>query len=148
MSAALPFTITGTTIPGKRLGSKLGFPTANLDYPLASVLPPNGVYIAQATVAGVRYHAILNQGHHPTTPEGRATIETHLLGYNGRDLYGQQLTLCYLHYLRPELKFDTLDALIAQMRQDETDAEVWFALHQPELLACDQTDVCGNPIKR
>ena len=133
MTDMLPFTISGQTVRGKRLGTELGFPTANLDYPPGSALPPNGVYVAQATVEGRRYAAILNQGRHPTAPEGRATIETHLLDYAGGDLYGRHLTLCYLHFLRPERRFASLAALKAQLCADEADALLWIGAHATEL---------------
>jgi len=129
----LPFTIRGTTVHGKRLGTELGFPTANLDYPAHSALPPDGIYVAEAFVDGRRYAAILNQGYHPTTPEGRATIETHLLDYVGGDLYGKQLTLRYLHFLRPEARFDTLEALKAQMTVDRLNALRWIEAHERSL---------------
>lgn len=125
MSASLPFAISGVTVHGKRLGTELGFPTANLTYPPHTVLPDNGVYIALAEVQGRRYTAILNQGHHPTAPEGCPTIETHLLDYAGGDLYGKQLTLTYLRYLRPETRFATLCALQAQLAADVAEARRW-----------------------
>ncbi len=131
MSERLPFTIGGRTVRGKRLGTELGFPTANLDYPSGVQLPENGVYVASALVDGRRYVAILNQGRHPTAPQGRATIETHLLGYEGGELYGRELTLTYLAYLRPERKFATLAALRAQLAQDEAEALRWVRLHGP-----------------
>jgi riboflavin kinase/FMN adenylyltransferase len=68
MSERLPFTIGGRTVRGKRLGTELGFPTANLAYPAGAALPENGVYVASALVDGKRYVAILNQGMHPTAP--------------------------------------------------------------------------------
>ena len=122
MIAQLPFTLSGVTVRGKRLGTELGFPTANLCYPPATDLPGNGVYVALAEVDGQRYPAILNQGHHPTAPEGRPTIETHMLGYAGGDLYGKRLTLTYLQFLRPERQFATLDALKAQLNADAAEA--------------------------
>jgi len=133
MNPSLPFTISGTTVHGKRLGTELGFPTANLDYPAHSALPPNGIYVAEAFVDGRRYAAILNQGYHPTTPEGRATIETHLLDYAGGDMYGKHLTLRYLHFLRPEERFHTLEALKAQMTVDKLNALRWIGVHEPSL---------------
>lgn len=133
MNTSLPFTISGTTVRGKRLGTELGFPTANLDYPAAATLPPDGIYVAEALVDGRCYAAILNQGYHPTTPEGRATIETHLLDYDGGDLYGRQLTLRYLHYLRPEERFHTLEALKAQILMDKINALRWIGEHEPAL---------------
>lgn len=125
MTDMLPFTISGQTVRGKRLGTELGFPTANLQYPHAPVLPPNGVYVALAQIDGAHYVAILNQGRHPTAPEGQPTIETHLLGYEGGDLYGKHLTLTYLGYLRPEKRFPSLAALRRQLGEDVAAAESW-----------------------
>lgn len=125
MTNMLPFTISGQTVRGKRLGTELGFPTANLRYPPVPLLPPNGVYVALAQIDGLRYVAILNQGHHPTAPEGQPTIETHLLGYAGGDLYGKQLTLTYLAWLRPERRFPSLEALKCQLAEDVAGAADW-----------------------
>ncbi|MDD3212561.1 MAG: riboflavin kinase [Eubacteriales bacterium] len=127
MSVALPFTVAGQTVRGKRLGTELGFPTANLEYPVGTALPPNGVYIAEAETEGRRYAAILNQGTHPTAPEGQATIETHLLNYDGGDLYGREITLTYLRYLRPERRFGSLEELKARLAADEAEALRWYA---------------------
>jgi riboflavin kinase/FMN adenylyltransferase len=127
MTQQPPFQISGQTVRGKRLGTELGFPTANLRYPHMPSLPPNGVYVALAEIDGARYVAILNQGHHPTAPEGQPTIETHLLGFAGGDLYGRQLTLTYLAWLRPEKRFPTLEALKAQLRADAAAARDWAA---------------------
>ena len=136
MSASLPYRLSGETVRGKRLGSRLGYPTANLAYPPVSDLPPDGVYIASAALDHTCYRAILNQGRHPTAPEGQATVEAHLLGYDGGDLYGRPLTLTYLAYLRPEQRFLTLAALKAQLTADEAAAERWFAAHATD---CFQT---------
>jgi len=125
VSAELPFTVSGVTVRGKRLGTRLGFPTANLSYPPVEHLPPNGVYVALAQIDGQRYTAILNQGHHPTVPEGQPTIETHLLDFAGGELYGRRLTLTYLAYLRPEKRFATLEALKAQLAEDRAQARRW-----------------------
>jgi riboflavin kinase / FMN adenylyltransferase len=122
VSAPLPFTLRGRTVRGKRLGTRLGFPTANLVYPPVDALPPDGVYAARATLDGRDYVAVLNQGRHPTAPEGRATVEAHLLGYAGGDLYGRELTLTYVSYLRPERRFQTLEALRAQLAADAEEA--------------------------
>ena len=143
MSASLPFSISGTTMHGKRLGTQLGFPTANLTYPPVAELPPNGVYVALADIDSRCYIAILNQGHHPTAPEGQPTVETHLLNYAGGDLYGKQLKLTYLRYLRPERRFATLAALKAQLAADQAEAKRW-ALEQ-QLLPEDGTRPCQNP---
>ena len=131
MSAALPFTVSGRTVPGKRLGTELGFPTANLAVPPGLALPANGVYVAQAEVDGARYVAILNQGFHPTAPEGMPTIETHLIGFPGGELYGREITLTYLAFLRPERRFDSLTALKCQLAADEAEALRWAAENGP-----------------
>jgi len=146
MNIDLPFTITGTTVRGKRLGTELGFPTANLTYPPDTDLPPNGVYVACATLDGQPYAAILNQGSHPTAPQGQATIESHLLGYEGGDLYGRQLELRYLARLRDERRFDTLDALKAQLRADEENALAWIAQNDPMLAG--NRDIAGSARRR
>lgn len=138
MSATLPFIIEGVTVHGKRLGTELGFPTANLSYPAGTDLPPDGIYIAEAQIDNRCYAAILNQGNHPTTPEGSATIETHLLDYAGGDLYGKRLTLRYLHYLRPEIRFQTLEALKAQLSADRDDALRWLEACEPCLASTAQ----------
>ena len=88
-------------------------------------MPQSGVYIALADLDGRCYTAILNQGTHPTTPEGNPTIEAHLLDFEGGDLYGRNLTLTYVQYLRPEIKFPSLEALKEQMVQDREDARAW-----------------------
>lgn len=127
MTAMLPYTVHGVIVPGKRLGSELGFPTANLEYPQGDNLPRGGVYIALAECSGQRFTAILNQGKHPTTPEGKPSIEAHFLDYNGGDLYGKELTLTYLHYLRAEHQFPSLDELREQLAKDRQDARLWMA---------------------
>ena len=124
------FSICGTLIPGKRLGTQLGFPTANLSYPAADALPPNGVYIATAQLDGKQYVGVLNQGRHPTAPDGQPTIETHLIDYDGGDLYGHQIELHYRRYLRAEQHFPSLEALRQQLAQDVQQARCWAQNHK------------------
>ena len=134
--AQLPFELTGTVVPGKQLGSKLGFPTANIAYdPQSREWPREGVYAGIACIQGEerRYLAILNQGRHPTAPGGMPTVEAHLLGYPAQPLYGRQLTLCYHVFLRAEKTFPSLDALRAQLAQDRQDALAWASLCHPQL---------------
>jgi len=127
----------GQAIHGKHLGAWLGFPTANIAYePGASLMPRDGVYIASVQVdgEGKPYVAIINQGCHPTAPEGRPAIEAHLLGYEGGDLYGRRLTLHYRQYLRPEQKFSTLGALKEQLGKDRAAAMAWARAQEGENL--------------
>lgn len=125
------FSISGEIIQGKRLGRTIGFPTVNLECPVRDDLPANGVHIAVVEVftgpyAGNVYPGVLNQGHQPTAPSGMPTIETHIPNFSG-DLYGAQVTITYIRYLRPEKKFPSLDALKAQLALDTKAACDFFA---------------------
>jgi len=131
------FTLKGTVVSGKQLGRTLGFPTANIAYEPAEGkdgFPKDGVYVALAEIhgAGRRYAAILNQGRHPTVPDGPSTIEAHLLGLD-ESLYGRQLTLHYLSFLRPEQTFPHLEALKNQLQHDR-EAAVAFMDDHPDFF--------------
>lgn len=133
----LPFTLCGTVQRGKRLGSRLGFPTANIAYqPGDREWPREGVYVgvAQMGEGGERYLAILNQGRHPTAPEGAPTVEAHLIGFPYEPLYGAGLRLSYRHFLRGEMTFVSLEALQAQLERDRQSALAWAELNEPSLL--------------
>lgn len=123
-------TITGSVERGKQLGRRLGYPTANVRPEGAPVLPQNGVYAASIWLPGeaAPRPCMLNQGVHPTVPDGKPTIEAHILDYDG-DLYDQRVRVEYLHFLRPERRFDDLDALKAQLAQDLAATRAWFDAH-------------------
>ena len=132
----LPFELTGQIVPGKQLGSRLGFPTANIAYdPQSRHWPREGVYVGVARVEGEdrSYVAILNPGRHPTAPGGMPTVEAHLLGHPNLPLYGARLTLCYRAFLRAETAFPSLDALRDQLGQDRLNALAWAAENEPHL---------------
>jgi riboflavin kinase/FMN adenylyltransferase len=132
IAAALPFTVAGEVIRGKQLGSRLGFPTANIRYDAQrGSWPADGVYAGIACLGDRLYLCVLNQGRHPTSPEGLPTVEAHLLDYDGGALYGQQITLEYLYFLRPETTFPSLEALKQQLDSDRQNARSWAARHAP-----------------
>lgn len=112
--------ISGIIVHGKQLGRTIGFPTANLqpDAP-AAVTADNGVYVARIAIEGYPepLKCMLNQGSHPTAPEGAPTIEAHILDF-GDDIYGRRAEVEYLVFLRPERKFPSLDALKEQLKAD------------------------------
>jgi len=113
-----PYSLMGTVEPGQQLGQKLGFPTANLALSPQKFLPRHGVYGVEVTWAdGLAVPGVMNVGRRPTVDGQRVTAEVHLLDWAG-DLYGQELTVALRHFLRPERKFDGLDALVAQIRLD------------------------------
>lgn len=113
-----PYRLTGTVVKGQQLGRTLGFPTANLQLPPEKFLPRWGVY--SVWVEGVSCQSqpgVMNIGCRPTVCGDRPTVEVYLLDWSG-DLYGHTLTVRLDRFLRPEAKFDSLDALKAQIRQD------------------------------
>jgi riboflavin kinase/FMN adenylyltransferase len=112
-----PHILTGKVVPGHQLGRRLGFPTANLLLPEELAVPKFGVYACRCQVDGVRYGAVTNVGTRPTVAGMGITIETWILDYSG-DLYGRDITLEFLKFLRPEIKFPTLTDLQAAVRAD------------------------------
>ncbi len=122
----LPLQITGRVIQGKKIGRRLGFPTANIAYPEDGCDMPCGVYLALLTLPeGQVLHGILNHGHHPTLPDGPPAVEVHLLDFAG-DLYGQVVQVTYLRFMRPEMKFPTVEAMQQQVMGDIAEAKQWF----------------------
>lgn len=112
-----PYVLTGTVVPGKQLGRRLGIPTANLRLPEEAAVPKFGVYACRCRIDGAAYPAVTNVGTRPTV-EGRGiTVEPWILDYSG-DLYGRDITLEFYRFLRREQKFPDLDALKTQIRED------------------------------
>ena len=103
---------------GDDLGKKIGFPTANLSAH-SEQFPQNGVYFAEARLDNVVHPGVVNLGHRPTMSSGRSdrTLEVYLLDFD-RDIYGKDLELQFVRYLRPEKKFENVDALVRQIERD------------------------------
>jgi riboflavin kinase / FMN adenylyltransferase len=114
-----PYQIGGPVIHGDHRGRTIGFPTANIDYPMQKVLPSNGIYACWAWLGSERFAAAINVGVRPTVKTDQAVpnVEAYLLDFD-RDIYGQHLKLDFVARLRDELKFDSLEALIDQMHDD------------------------------
>ncbi|MEY2530699.1 MAG: riboflavin kinase / adenylyltransferase [Verrucomicrobiota bacterium] len=112
------YTILGTVTGGEKLGKKIGFPTANLSAH-SEQFPPNGVYFAEAWLGGVLLHGVVNLGYRPTVSTGKPEriLEIHLLDFD-RDIYGKDLEIRFVRYLRPEKKFENVDALVRQIEAD------------------------------
>ncbi len=111
------YQLVGRVVRGEGLGSKLGFPTANLDVE-NELVPAQGVYAARALIEGEVFIAAVNIGMRPTlSPSESCTVEAHLLQFNG-DLYGHHLRLDFLGRLRDERKFTSAQELHAQIQQD------------------------------
>ena len=112
------YTILGTVTRGDDLGKKIGFPTANLSAH-SEQFPPNGVYAAEARIDGEWHRGVVNLGVRPTVSSGKSerVLEIHVFDFD-RDIYGQNVEVRFVKYLRPEKKFKNLDALVEQIRQD------------------------------
>jgi riboflavin kinase/FMN adenylyltransferase len=113
--------VVGTVITGDRRGRVLGFPTANVALAGNDEID-NGVYAALVDVDGVRWPAAVNVGTRPTVDDsGRRLLEAHLLDFTD-DIYGAEITVHLVTRLRAERKFESLDALVAQLRADVSHA--------------------------
>jgi riboflavin kinase / FMN adenylyltransferase len=112
------FTILGTVTEGRQLGRRLGFPTANLRAH-NELFPPNGVYTAKAFFRGSQYGGVVNIGVRPTIENetGERILELHLFDFD-EQIYGEDIEVAFLGYLRPEQKFSGVDELRAQIQRD------------------------------
>ena len=117
------YSLTGTVVPGNRLGNSLGFPTANLKPPLYKLVPADGVYAVEVNIDEKTYGGMLSIGMNPTVNNDRnkKTVEVHIFDFGG-DLYGQAVTVVFRYRLRDERKFDNLEQLAAQMRLDKIES--------------------------
>lgn len=117
------FRTIGTVVHGEKNGRKLGFPTANVLPPEDSILPLNGVYAVHFIVGGKKYKGVCNVGVKPTfeKEDQQPIVEVHLFDFEG-DLYGKEAAVEWIHFIRPENKFDSFDALIEQIGNDKDQA--------------------------
>ena len=114
-----PFSITAEVIGGKRLARKLGFPTVNITPPAYSVIPKHGVYLTSVSFEGSdgELFGITNIGMRPTVESEALCAETHIFDFDG-DLYGKELRVNFLRFIRPERLFDSIEDLKSQVEQD------------------------------
>lgn len=112
-----PHVLTGTVVHGKALGRKLGVPTANLRLPQGLAVPKFGVYACRCVIDGKAYPAVTNIGTRPTVEGQGITVEPWILDYAG-DLYDREITLEFYFFLRPEMKFPSLEALRSEIRRN------------------------------
>ncbi|HAV64286.1 MAG TPA: hypothetical protein DCY13_18210 [Verrucomicrobiales bacterium] len=112
------YTLTGTVVRGDQLGTRIGFPTANLAVN-GLVTPPTGVYAVHAFHRGTPLRGVVNIGRRPTVSDHAPDlrVEVHLLDYSG-SLYGQKLSLQFLRRLRDEQRFDSVESLAQQIAKD------------------------------
>jgi riboflavin kinase/FMN adenylyltransferase len=120
------YTILGTVVRGAQLGRQLGFPTANLSAH-SEQFPPNGVYVAEARMGGLLYRGVANLGFRPTVSSGKPErlLELHLFDLD-HEVYGEEMEVRFLRYLRPEQKFADIEALRTQIATDVQQARESF----------------------
>ena len=113
-----PYFLSGKVRHGRKLGSRLGFPTVNLSIPPDGVTPAFGVYAARVWVEERAFPAVANIGVRPTVDDsGAVTAEGFLLDFAG-DLYGEDIRMEFYRHLRPERKFESVEALRTQVMRD------------------------------
>ena len=129
------YSVSGQVISGQRLGRTLGVPTANIALEPTNRLA-HGIYAVVARVDGRAFPAVASFGTRPTVDDGPPLLEVHLLDFDG-DLYGREMEVEFIERIRDELKFDSLPALVAEMKRDkerarailESCAPGWRSLH-------------------
>lgn len=112
------FVLSGRVVQGDQRGRKLGFPTANLEVPAWRLIPGMGIYAVRARVGDRQWGAMLNIGTRPTFDGRTLSIEAYLFDFEG-ELYGLDMSLSFVARVRDERRFESAEALIAQMQNDE-----------------------------
>ncbi len=111
------FFLLGKVHEDRKIGRTIGFPTANIDYPKEKFPVKKGVYETKITVEGRSYKSITNFGARPTFDDGEIKTESYLDGFSG-NLYGQELKVEFVRYLRDIVKFESAEGLKKQLTED------------------------------
>ena len=117
-----PYLIKGKVIHGKKLGRTIGFPTANLEFDSKIIIPDKGVYYTNVEYNNKTYKGITSVGYNPTVNGQQLTIETYILDFDDT-IYGQELKVYFIERIREEIKFNSLDELVKQIKKDENFAK-------------------------
>jgi len=113
--------IGGTIVEGKKLGRKIGFPTANIRPESGEkLIPGDGVYAVEVIIENEKHKGVMSIGFNPTVEKDRLkrTIEVNIFDFNN-EVYGMPLTIIFRHWLRDELKFESLGSLADQIERDK-----------------------------
>ena len=112
-----PYSISGTVTNGKKLGRTLGFPTANVHIPENKVFPKDGVYLTVTSFEGKSLYGITNIGTNPTVDEKIRRAENFIFDFC-EDIYGKEIKIEFLRFIRGEKKFDSVESLAEQVKKD------------------------------
>lgn len=120
------YRIGGEVVHGRALGRTIQVPTVNIIPQKEKLLPPKGVYATVSYFDGRQILGVTNIGCKPTvSDEERIGVETHLFDFD-EEIYGEQIVTWLLHYIRPEMKFDSLDELVCRLKKDEALGRAYF----------------------
>ncbi len=114
---AKPYFISGRVFKDRGVGTKLGFPTANVKFSTEKAVLKTGVYKGYVKTGAKTYPALINYGYRPTFNQKTLTLEVHLIGFNG-DLYKKNITVYFTDFIRKEQKFSSEEELISQIKKD------------------------------
>jgi len=120
-----PWFVSGEVIHGEKRGRDLGFPTANLKLDPGCGLR-HGIYAVRVDIDGKRYGGVASFGRRPQFDNGAPLLEIFLFDFKG-DLYGKVIDCAFIGWVRPELKFDSVDALVVRMNEDSSEARAMLA---------------------
>lgn len=124
----VPYFIQGIVEHGNQIGRTIGFPTINLIPEEEKLLPPFGVYVTKVFIGGEEYCGVTNVGRKPTIEgDNPIGVETNVLDFSD-DVYNSTVEVEFLHGIRGETKFESIDALKAQLQQDIKIARIYFGL--------------------
>lgn len=129
------YPVSGKVVAGNSLGKTIGYPTANIVVEETyKLIPSDGVYAVRVIVDGEVYGGMANMGKQPTFDNRRHAFEVHIFDFNA-DIYGRIIRVEFVTHLRSEMKFSGVDALIAQLKQDENTARNVLTIDENRKLA-------------
>ncbi|TSD62140.1 bifunctional riboflavin kinase/FAD synthetase [Inquilinus sp. KBS0705] len=127
-----PFFITGKVIRGDQLGRQLGYPTANLMLEERyKLIPADGIFAVKVKVEGKEYAGMAYIGHRPTVNGMTRNIEVNIFDFSG-DIYNKQLRMEFLHFVRGDIKFSSLEELTLQLGKDKEDVQALLVINGPQ----------------
>ncbi len=123
-----PYTVIGKVEHGKKIGRTIGFPTINVIPSQDKILPPKGVYASKVIFKNKTYYGVTNIGVKPTvTDEGIVSVETNIIDF-AEDVYDENIEIMFYHFQRPEMKFDSIEKLSAQLQNDIEFTKSYFMI--------------------
>jgi riboflavin kinase/FMN adenylyltransferase len=127
-----PFFITGKVIRGDQLGRQLGYPTANLMLEERyKLIPSDGIYAVKVKIEGGEHKGMAYIGHRPTVNGMTRNIEVNIFDFNA-DIYNKQLRMEFLHFVREDIRFSSLDELVVQLGKDKESVQALLVLDDPQ----------------